>query len=99
MCVFHSVTYSALLVLHAVNEVEESRACISLLLVVAVSETSIHVEALSNEDLDLVELLDDVFAHLGGALLELSDSLFFAVSLEVSLDLLHISYETKIKWG
>lgn len=90
-CLVLCLPHSDLLVLHAVKEEEESRASISLLLVVAVSETSVHVEVFTSEDLDFIELFKDVLAHGGSTLLELRDSVFLAVGLEVSLDLLHVT--------
>ena len=78
---------SHLLVLHSVDKEEESRAGVFLVLLVAVAEGSVHVVARSAEDLDLVELGLDVFAHGSGSFHEGLHSVGLARAFKVCLDL------------
>lgn len=65
--------------------------------IVAVSITTVGVELFAGIDLDLVELLNDVFNELSCTLLEDWNSISFAALFEVLLDLweetLDVSHE------
>lgn len=84
--------YSEFLQSHSVDEVHESGTGISLLLVVAVSETSFVVGLLSSEDLDLIELANEELDELSSTLLESWDSLSLSVGLKLLLNALKVSY-------
>ena len=77
---------SELLFLKGVAEVEEGGSIILLFLLVAESESALHVVALASEDLELVELGDDELNELGGALLEFGNAVSLALLLEVLSD-------------
>jgi hypothetical protein len=87
---------SELLFLHAVGEEEESGGFIGLFFLPAHGDTGFHIEGGANVELEFSVDSTDELDGLGGTLLEVLDSGFLAVllevadgSLEVSLDVGH----------
>ena len=67
---------SELLSLHSVNEEKEGWTLISLLLLVGETKSTIHIDGLAGEDLELVEFADDELDSLSGSLLEVWDTVW-----------------------
>ena len=84
--------YSELLDLHGVVEEQEDGLGLAVL-GVGESEGSLGVTALTGEDLHLVELGNDELGQIGGALLEVSDTVLLAVFIEVRHDSLEESLD------
>ena len=85
--------YSIFLFFHSVSEEQESRAWIGLLLVVAVSETSIEIIAFTCEDLHFVELFKNELNEGSCSLLESWNSVSLSLFFKLGLDLLDVFYE------